>query len=32
MLLFPEPLGPVIAIRPLSRFKTAFLNPNDLKP
>ena len=32
MLLFPEPFGPEIDIKPGSKSTIVFLNPNDLKP
>jgi hypothetical protein len=32
MLLFPEPFGPEIDIRPGSKFIVVVLNPNDLNP
>ena len=32
MLLFPEPFGPEIEIRPGSKSTIVFLKPNDLNP
>jgi len=32
MLLFPEPFGPDIDMRPGSKSIVVFLNPKDLKP
>jgi hypothetical protein len=32
MLLFPEPFGPDIEIKPDTNCTVVFLNPNDLKP